>query len=91
MSTEPESPFEKTFRLVTRLDDAEIDYVRDTSEWITRVVLRVRQLDPQADIDALTAEVLGMSTRGRWRLMKPEIVGDQLVLPIAAPATVPGA
>jgi hypothetical protein len=26
-----------------------------------------------------------MSTRGRWRLMKPEIVGDQLALPIAPP------
>ena len=78
-------PFEKTFRLVCRLDDAEIDYVRDTAEWIARCVQRVRELDPSADADEVTAMVLDMSTRGRWRLMKPEIVGNQLALPIAPP------
>ncbi len=85
MTTAPEDPFEKTFRLVCRLDDAEIDYVRDTSEWITRCVRRVLELDPAASIDALTTTVLDMSSRGRFRLMKPEIVGDQLALPIAPP------
>ena len=82
MPTPPaEDPFEKTFRLVCRLDDAEIDYVRDTSEWIARCVKRVLELDPSADARDVTTTVLDMSTRGRWRLMKPEIVGDQLALP----------
>ena len=40
-ATNPEKPFEKTFRLVCRLDDADIDYVRDTAEWIRRCVDRV--------------------------------------------------
>ena len=83
MPSEPENQFEKTFRLVCRLDDAEIDYVRDTSEWITRCVDRVLALDPAASRDEITAKVLDMSTRGRWRLMRPELVGDQLALPIA--------
>ncbi|MEO5880867.1 MAG: hypothetical protein ABIQ06_00485 [Caldimonas sp.] len=77
-SSLPQDPFEKTFRLVCRLDDAEIDYVRETSEWIARCVRRVLELDPAADAQAVTATVLDMSTRGRWRLMKPEIVGEQL-------------
>ena len=85
MTTAPEDPFEKTFRLVCRLDDAEIDYVRDTSEWITRCVRRVLERDPAASVDEVTTTVLDMSSRGRFRLMKPEIVGDQLALPIAAP------
>ena len=83
MSTPPENPFEKTFRLVCRLDDAEIDYVRNTSEWIARCVKRVLELDPAAHADDVTTTVLDMSTRGRWRLMKPEIVGDQVALPVA--------
>jgi hypothetical protein len=87
MTTPAEDPFEKTFRLVCRLDDSEIDYVRDTAEWIARCVQRVLALDPTADADEVTAKVLDMSTRGRWRLMKPEIVGDQLALPIAPPTT----
>ena len=82
MPTPPaDDPFEKTFRLVCRLDDAEIDYVRNTSEWIARCVKRVLELDPSADAQDVTTTVLDMSTRGRWRLMKPEIVGDQLALP----------
>ncbi len=85
MTSAAEEPFEKTFRLVCRLDDSEIDYVRDTAEWIARCVHRVRSLDPCANPDDVTAMVLDMSTRGRWRLMKPEIVGDQLALPIAPP------
>jgi hypothetical protein len=85
MPTSDDDPFEKTFRLVCRLDDAEIDYVRDTAEWIARCVQRVRELDPSASVDEVTAMVLDMSTRGRWRLMKPEIVGTQLALPIAPP------
>jgi hypothetical protein len=85
MTTPAEDPFEKTFRLVCRLDDSEIDYVRDTAEWIARCVHRVLGLDPGANADEVTAKVLDMSTRGRWRLMKPEIVGDQLALPIAPP------
>ena len=85
MPTPPEDPFERTFRLVCRLDDAEIDYVRDTSEWITRCVVRVLALDPSASVDAVTTTVLDMSSHGRWRLMKPEIVGDQIAFPIASP------
>jgi len=84
MAPSADDPFEKTFRLVCRLDDAEIDYVRDTSEWIARCVKRVLELDPSADAQAVTTTVLDMSTRGRWRLMKPEIVGDQLALPSPA-------
>jgi hypothetical protein len=78
----PEEPFEKTFRLVCRLDDADIDYVRDTSEWIRRCVARVLAVNPAATADDVTAIVVDMSTRGRWRLMRPETVGEQLALPI---------
>jgi hypothetical protein len=85
MPTPPDDdPFEKTFRLVCRLDDAEIDYVRNTSEWIGRCVKRVLELDPSADAGDVTTTVLDMSSRGRWRLMKPEIVADQLALPFAS-------
>ena len=83
MTLPPENPFEKTFRLVCRLDDSEIDYVRDTAEWIVRCVRRVLERDPQASVDEVTTTVLDMSSHGRWRLMKPEVVGDQLLLPIA--------
>ena len=83
MTLPPENPFEKTFRLVCRLDDSEIDYVRDTAEWIVRCVRRVLERDPQASVDEVTTTVLDMSSHGRWRLMKPEVVGDQLILPIA--------
>ena len=83
MSPEPESPFEKTFRLVCRLDDAEIDYVKDTAEWIRRVVAQVLALDPSAEPAAVTAIALDMSTRGHFRLMKPETVGRQLAGPVA--------
>lgn len=83
MTTSPEDPFEKTFRLVCRLDDSEIDYVRDTAEWIARCVKRVLERDPTADADDVTTTVLDMSSHGRWRLVKPEIVADQLLLPVA--------
>ena len=82
--TSSDVPFEKTFRLVCRLDDADIDYVRDTAEWIRRCVARVLEIHPQATTDDATPVVLDMSTRGRWRLMRPEIVAEQLALvPIA--------
>ena len=86
-ATTPEEPFEKTFRLVCRLDDADIDYVRDTSEWIRRCVARVLEVNPTASPDDATPIVVDMSTRGRWRLMRPETVGEQLALPI--PGTTP--
>jgi len=79
-----DGPFEKTFRLVCRLDDADIDYVRDTAEWIGRCVARVLELNPSASADDATPVVVDMSTRGRWRLMRPEIVAEQLAL---VPAT----
>ena len=81
MTTPAEEPFEKTFRLTCRLDDSEIDYVRDTAEWIARCVHRVMHLDPRTSAADITALVLDMSMLGRWRLMKPETVGEQLVLP----------
>ncbi|MEO7056627.1 MAG: hypothetical protein ABI281_03550 [Caldimonas sp.] len=77
-----EDPFEKTFRLVCRLDDADIDYVRSTSEWIARCVDRALAVNPTAAADRVTPLVVDMSTRGRWRLMRPETVGEQLALPI---------
>lgn len=80
----PENPFEKTFRLVCRLDDADIDYVRDTTEWITRCVARALVANPGVRADEVTPVVVDMSTRGRWRLMRPETVGEQLALPAAA-------
>ena len=43
--TSSDVPFEKTFRLVCRLDDADIDYVRDTAEWIRRCVARALELE----------------------------------------------
>ena len=66
--------------------DAEIDYVRDTAEWIARCVARVLACDPEASADEVTAMVLDMSRRGRWRLMKPEIVGEQLAWKPSIPA-----
>jgi hypothetical protein len=78
--TNPDEPFEKTFRLVCRLDDADIDYVRDTAEWIRRGVARVLELNPDVTADDATPVVVDMSTRGRWRLMRPEIVGEQIAL-----------
>ena len=80
--TSPEERFEKTFRLVCRLDDADIDYVRDTAEWIRRCVACVLAVNPTASADDVTPIVVDMSTRGRWRLMKPETVGEQLALPV---------
>ena len=86
--TEPiEEQFEKTFRLVCRLDDADIDYVRDTAEWIRRCVARTLEVNPASNADEVTPIVVDMSTRGRWRLMRPETVAEQLALPQAAPAT----
>ena len=60
---------------------SDIDYVRDTAEWIRRCVARALELDPDASAYALTPRVVDMSTRGRWRLMRPEIVGEQLIEP----------
>jgi hypothetical protein len=77
----PEHPFEKTFRLVCRLDDADIDYVRDTAEWIRRCVARVVAVNPAASAAGVTPIVVDTSTRGRWRLMRPETVADQIALP----------
>ena len=65
--TSSDAPFEKTFRLVCRLDDADI--------------ARALELDPGASAYELTPRVVDMSTRGRWRLMRPEIVGEQLAQP----------
>ena len=83
MTEAPEDQFEKTFRLVCRLDDADIDYVRDTSEWIRRCIARALELNPSVTADDVTMLVVDMSVRGRWRLMKPETVGEQLALPTA--------
>lgn len=80
-TTNSEGQFEKTFRLVCRLDDADIDYVRDTAEWIRRCVTRALELDPAASAYELTPRVVDMSTRGRWRLMRPQTVGEQLAQP----------
>jgi hypothetical protein len=83
-ATNSDEPFEKTFRLVCRLDDADIDYVRDTAEWIRRCVTRILELNPTATADDATPVVVDMSTRGRWRLMRPEIVAEQIALVPAA-------
>lgn len=81
MPVPPEADsFEKTVRLTCRLDDDDIDYVRDTASWIERCVAHVLAHDPDAFPEATRAMVLDMSTRGRFRLMRPEIVAEQLVL-----------
>ena len=80
--TNPDEQFEKTFRLVCRLDDADIDYVRDTAEWIRRCVSGVLAVNPSATASDVTPIVVDMSTRGRWRLMRPETVAAQLALPV---------
>jgi len=77
-----DAPFEKTFRLVCRLDDADIDYVRDTAEWISRCVARTMALDTAAKAAEVTPVVIDMSTRGHYRLMKPETVAEQLALAV---------
>ena len=83
--TKPEEQFEKTIRLVCRLD-ADIDYVPDTAEWIRRCVGRVLAVDASATANDITPVVVDMSTRGRWRLMRPETVGEQLALPVSPAA-----
>ena len=85
--TKPEEQFEQTFRLVCRLDDADIDYVRDTAEWIRRCVARVLAVNPSATVGDATPIVVDMSTRGRWRLMRPETVAEQLALPVPPAAS----
>ena len=86
MTDTTESPFEKTFRLVCRLDDADIDYVRDTAEWIRRCIARALEVNPSTTATELTPIVVDMSTRGRWRLMRPESVGEQMAIPLPQPS-----
>ena len=85
MNPAAEDPFEKTFRLTCRIDDADIDYVRNTAEWIARCVARTLARNPSASADEVVPIVVDMSIRGHWRLMAPETVGDQLALPIPQP------
>ncbi|MEO8081854.1 MAG: hypothetical protein ABI641_15070 [Caldimonas sp.] len=80
--TTPEDRFEKTIRLVCRLDDSDIDYVKDTAEWIARCVHRVLVVNPDVTAHEVTPIVLDMSALPRWRLMKPETVAEQLALPL---------
>jgi len=80
--TNPAEQFEKTVRLVCRLDDADIDYVRDTGNGFARCVGRALAVNPTATATDVTPIVVDMSTRGRWRLMRPETVGEQLALPV---------
>ena len=82
MTDPSEPPFEKTFRLVCRLDDEDIDYVRDTAEWIHRCIARALEVNPSTNAAEVTPIVVDMSTRGRWRLMRPEIVGEQMAIPL---------
>ena len=82
MDTSSEDRFEKTFRLVCRLDDSDIDYVRDSAEWIARCVGRVLKVNPAATARDVTPIVVDMSLLPRWRLMKPETVAEQLALPL---------
>jgi hypothetical protein len=84
-ATSTDGQFEKTFRLVCRLDDADIDYVRDTAEWIRRCVARVLAVSRAATADDITPIVVDMSTRGRWRLMRPETVAEQLAISLPRP------
>ena len=85
-TTADDARFEKTIRLTCRLDDSEIDYVRDTAEWIARCVRRVLALNPTLTASAVTPSVLDMSRHGRFRLMKPESVAEQLALPFVPSA-----
>ena len=81
MSMDDEDRFEKTMRLVCRLDDADIDYVKNTAEWIRRCVAEAVVLNPALTAEEATSAVLDMSLRGRYRLMRPETVAAQLALP----------
>ena len=86
MTTPNDERFEKTIRLTCRLDDGDIDYVRDTAEWIARCVRRVLALNPKLSAREVTPTVLDTSTHGRFRLMKPELVAEQIALPVEPPA-----
>ena len=81
MSMDDEDRFEKTMRLVCRLDDADIDYVKNTAEWIRRCVAEAVVLNPALTAEEATSAVLDMSLRGRYRLMRPETVAAQFALP----------
>jgi len=55
---------------------------RHTAEWIRRCVGRALAVNPTATATDVTPIVVDMSTRGRWRLMRPETVGEQLALSV---------
>ena len=84
-SDTPADDFEKTFVLRRRPDDSEIDYVKDTGEWIARCVSRALHLNPTLWASEITPLVLDMSTLPRFRLMSPEDVAGQLTLPAKTP------
>lgn len=76
-----EDRFEKTMRLMCRLDDADIDYVKNTAEWIRRCVAEAVCRNPTLSAHGVTPVVLDMSLRSHYRLMRPESVAAQLALP----------
>jgi hypothetical protein len=39
-------------------------------------------VNPSTNAAEVTPIVVDMSTRGRWRLMRPEIVGEQMAIPL---------
>ncbi len=79
MYTDPK-PYEKTVRVVCRVADGDIDYVRNTGEWIRRCVAEAQRCNPTLGEAQLTRQALDMSLRGHFRLMRPELVGAQLAL-----------
>ena len=80
--TMDEEPFEKTMRVMCRVDDADIDYVKNTAEWIHRCVAEAIVINPALSAHDVTPLVLDMSLRGHYRLMRPETVAAQLALPL---------
>lgn len=82
MGKDDEDRFEKTMRVMCRVDDADIDYVKDTAEWIRRCVAEAVVLNPALSAHEMTPTVLDMSLRGHYRLMRPETVAAQLALPL---------
>lgn len=76
----PELDFEKTIRVQCRVADGDIDYVRDTAEWIRRCAAEVRRCNPTLAEPHVMREVLDMSARGHFRLLAPETVARQLAL-----------
>ena len=58
------------------------DYVKDTDEWMSRCLRRVRALDSLLPKEDLEQTVRDLASLQRWRILKPEDAAEQLYSPV---------